>query len=96
MQILNFDPNKLQIHRYHPHRVLKKRYFGIFVKIRIFMIFWFEKLGKCQKTGKSGNLFTFKAKKWVKKLFLAIFQCNVFEEPYKDTLYKKLANFDQN
>ena len=25
MQIPNFDPNKLQIHIYHPHRVPKKR-----------------------------------------------------------------------
>ena len=29
-------------------------------------------------------------------IFLAIFQNNVFEEPYKDALYQKLANFDQN
>ena len=30
------------------------------------------------------------------KFVLAIFLKNVFEEPYKDALYQKLANFDQN
>ena len=59
MQILNFDPNKLQIHRYHPHKVLKKSNFGIFVKIRIFMIFWPKNSEKWQKTAKNGNFFTF-------------------------------------
>ena len=59
MQILNFDPNKLQIHRYHPHRVLKKRYFGIIVKISIFMIFWPEKSEKWQKTTKNCHFLTF-------------------------------------
>ena len=59
MQIPNFDPNKLQIHIYHPHRVSKKRYFGNFVKIKILMIFWSEKSGKLQKTGKNGHFLTF-------------------------------------
>ena len=60
------------------------------------MIFWSEKTEKWQKTGKNGHFLTFQAKKWVKKNFLAIFQSNVFEEPHKDALYEKLANFDQN
>ena len=30
------------------------------------------------------------------KFFLAVFLNNVFEEPYKDALYQKLANLDQN
>ena len=60
------------------------------------MIFWPEKSEKWQKTDKNGHFFTFQAKKWVKKMFLAIFQNNIFEEPYKDALYRKLANFDQN
>jgi len=39
--------------------VLKKRYFGIFVKIRIFMIFWPEKSEIWQKTAKNGHFWTF-------------------------------------
>ena len=60
------------------------------------MIFWSEKSGKWQKTGKNGHFFYFLGPKMGQKIFLAIFLNNVFEGPYKDAFYQKLANFNQN
>ena len=76
--------------------VLQKRYLGFFTKMKIFDIFGPPNCKNDKKWQKIGIFLLLRPIKIVKKIILEIFTNNVFEEPYKDALYQKLANFDQN
>ena len=48
------------------------------------------------KNGQKWSFFDFLGPKMGQKIFFSNFPKNVFEGPYKDAFYQKLANFDQN
>ena len=58
--------------------------------------FLVREIGKMTKNGQKWSFFDFLGPKMGQKFFLAIFLNNVFEGPYKDAFYQKLANFNQN
>ena len=73
MQIPNFDPNKLQIHIYHPHRVSKKTLFWKFCKNKDFHDFLVREIGKMTKNGQKWSFFDFLGPKMGQKIFFSNF-----------------------